>query len=376
MGLVEEAPIDLAVFGAEQGDAERWIPIATGPPGLLVVILERPGELVMHHHAHIGTVDPHPEGIGGDHHRCRRGEEPLKHPLPLFGGKARMIGLRLHAAAPKGVSNRLDPPSRGRIDQPCPGASADQASEKFGAGTRWGNLHHPPAKIRAVKAQGDANGIVESKLSLNLFPNPFGGGGREGQNGDPEALPEPAEPAVGGTKVMAPESNAVGLVNREKPEGKGLQHPIETGGLQSLGGHEQEPKCPQLGLSEHLAPGLGIEPRVKGGGWNPRSLGPPDLIGHERHERGNDQGHTPKSQGGNLIANTLPTPGGQDPKGIPAGKDRLHKLPLPRTEGGEAQVGLKEGRNGWIHPPELASSGGRLHGDRGGISPCAGRTSG
>ena len=56
------------VAGAEIENAARLLAVAAGAPGFLVVALERFRQVVVHDPAHIGLVDAHAKGDGGDDH--------------------------------------------------------------------------------------------------------------------------------------------------------------------------------------------------------------------------------------------------------------------------------------------------------------------
>ena len=58
----------VALLGEQQ--AARRGAIASGPAGLLVVGLEGARHGGVAHGPHVGLVDPHPEGVGGDDHRA------------------------------------------------------------------------------------------------------------------------------------------------------------------------------------------------------------------------------------------------------------------------------------------------------------------
>ena len=56
------------VAGAEIENAARALAVAAGAAGFLVVALERFRQVVVHDPAHVGLVDAHAEGDGGDDH--------------------------------------------------------------------------------------------------------------------------------------------------------------------------------------------------------------------------------------------------------------------------------------------------------------------
>ena len=51
---------------AEEEDSFGGLAVTTGAADLLVIGLERTGQIVVEHQAHVGAIDAHAEGIGGD----------------------------------------------------------------------------------------------------------------------------------------------------------------------------------------------------------------------------------------------------------------------------------------------------------------------
>jgi hypothetical protein len=79
--------VHVPVARGVQRQAERGRPVPPGPARLLVVVLERAGELVVDHHAHVRAVDAHAEGVRGNHDRRGIGQKPVLHAVPLVGGR-------------------------------------------------------------------------------------------------------------------------------------------------------------------------------------------------------------------------------------------------------------------------------------------------
>jgi len=72
LGLAAEQPFPAdPVGGGVQQEALRLEPVAAGAAGLLIVRLERPRNAVMHHEAHVRSIDAHAECVRRDHHRVR-----------------------------------------------------------------------------------------------------------------------------------------------------------------------------------------------------------------------------------------------------------------------------------------------------------------
>jgi hypothetical protein len=109
MRLVEEGPMDLRVFRAVEGQAERWATIPPRAPRFLVVVLKGARELIMDHEAHIRAVNAHAEGIGRHNHGGRGTQEPVLNPLPLRSGQPRVIAFGMESRASQRIADPFHP---------------------------------------------------------------------------------------------------------------------------------------------------------------------------------------------------------------------------------------------------------------------------
>ena len=73
--LPDEVRHEAAVGGRVEQDAASRPAVAPGAPGLLVVALERGGQRPVPDRAHVGLVDPHPEGRRRHHDGIRGAHE-------------------------------------------------------------------------------------------------------------------------------------------------------------------------------------------------------------------------------------------------------------------------------------------------------------
>src|SRR5690242_17468354 len=107
------------------------MPIASSPPDLLDVLLQRAGGLVMQDVANVGLVDPHAEGGGRDHDKApRRLHEPTLCGVSIGGTHLAVIARDRNAGAVKSTSDLIDRRRRGAIDD----AGALQALDAAGGG--------------------------------------------------------------------------------------------------------------------------------------------------------------------------------------------------------------------------------------------------
>jgi hypothetical protein len=99
------------------GQAKGGITISAGSPGLLIIIFERAGELIVDHQPHVRPIDAHPEGVRGHNQGSRMGEKIFLNSRPLFRRNPRVIGLGPNSEASQPGTNRIyTSPGRG-VDQ-------------------------------------------------------------------------------------------------------------------------------------------------------------------------------------------------------------------------------------------------------------------
>ncbi len=89
---LDEAAGDARVAEAEEQQGLGGQAVAAGPARLLVVALDGLGQVVVHDEAHVGLVDAHAEGDGGDDDLQVVARRRLLHALALGGGQAGVVG--------------------------------------------------------------------------------------------------------------------------------------------------------------------------------------------------------------------------------------------------------------------------------------------
>ena len=90
--LVDEAALLHQIGHAVGHPGFGGLAVAAGAAGFLVVALDGAGQVQVGDEAHIGLVDAHPEGDGGDHHDAVLAQEAVLVGGPLFGAHARVVG--------------------------------------------------------------------------------------------------------------------------------------------------------------------------------------------------------------------------------------------------------------------------------------------
>ena len=103
--FLDETRLFHHIAGAEEEHAIARQPVASGPPGFLIIALDVLRQVVVHDEADVRLVDPHPEGDRRAHHAHVVAQEHLLILRALFRFQAGVIRLRRDAV---GVQFRGD----------------------------------------------------------------------------------------------------------------------------------------------------------------------------------------------------------------------------------------------------------------------------
>ena len=68
IAAIDQKATHAKIVAVPQQMAAGWVAIATGAARLLVVRLDALGHVVVNHVAHVGLVDTHAKGVGGNHY--------------------------------------------------------------------------------------------------------------------------------------------------------------------------------------------------------------------------------------------------------------------------------------------------------------------
>ena len=159
----------------------------------------------------------------------------------------------------------------------------------------------------------EERGVVEVELGDDVILDGWRGGGGESQDGRGAKGGEMvAEGAVVGAEVVAPDADAVGLVDGDEGGLAAGEHLGEAGDAHPLGRDEEEVERAgeviAAGGAGVVAGEVGVDAgdAQAGGG----ELG--GLVVHERDERRDDQRGAGAGDGGKLVAEGLAGAGGHD----------------------------------------------------------------
>jgi hypothetical protein len=118
--------LDFKVGGVEQEDAVGELPIASGAPDLLNILLQRPRSLVVQDVADVGLVDAHAEGACCDHDQAsRRIHELTLRCVSIGSTHLSVITRNRNARAAECARDLVDRGGRGAIDDPRPSQALD-----------------------------------------------------------------------------------------------------------------------------------------------------------------------------------------------------------------------------------------------------------
>jgi hypothetical protein len=155
----------------------------------------------------------------------------------------------------------------------------------------------------------------------------------------------------------------VGLIHRQKSKREGSGPRLKVGSDEALRGHEEETQRPLGGPTLQRPSGLGVHPRVEGGGGDSGRLRAADLIFHQGDEGGHHQGEPVQEAGRHLVAEALSAAGRENAEGVLSAKRGPDEGLLTRPEFGVPEAGSKEfdGIHGHMRPgkgrEETASEG-------------------
>ena len=227
--------------GRDGDPAEAWLayglgrfPVAPGAPRLLVVALDRLGQVQVGDEAHVRLVDAHAEGDGRDHDDPVLAQEAALVRGADLSVQAGVVRQGREALAGKEFGRGLDLAPRQAVDDPgFPAMRGEEVQQLAAAVVARGD---GIADVRAVERTGELPGAFKTQPFDDL---PAGRGVGGGSQGDPRycgpARVQQGQFPVLGTEVMAPLRHAVGLVDREQGDPAGIEQRQETGCEQPLG---------------------------------------------------------------------------------------------------------------------------------------------
>ncbi len=157
----------------------RRLPIASGPPDLLNVLLQRAWHLIVDDVADVRLVDPHAEGARRDHDQASR----RLHELTLGGGPIGSAHLAVishdrDARPVEGACKLIDCGCSGAVDDPGPAQRADASAGSHKLRLTWHGFYRQ-AKVLAVGRSDEHNWIAQAKPCRDVAADTWRRGRRE-----------------------------------------------------------------------------------------------------------------------------------------------------------------------------------------------------
>ena len=122
--------MDTSIVSRVESHAERGSAVSSSSPGLLIVILDGPGKLVMDNQSNIRPVDPHSEGVCRHYNRAPIRKEILLDSGPLLGRETGVVRLGTDPVSSQRGPDALHPGSSGRVNESGPAKLREEPSNR------------------------------------------------------------------------------------------------------------------------------------------------------------------------------------------------------------------------------------------------------
>ena len=306
----DQPPSQRHIAGGDQQLAVGIFTVASGAADLLVVGLYRAGRSQVGDGAHIGAVDPHAEGVGGDDDLNPVLDEIALDLVAIRPSHAGVIG----CCPPAGILEADgflfgDLAGRGVYDGRT--GFLVRSAEGFGQQrvdplTSLGgaaDLGDPQCEVGAGKAAQQLRGVSgQSEAFEDLVAHYRCGSRCTGENpGVGQAAQQLADLQIFGAEVVTPLADAVGFVDGDQRALDLAQERAEAREAQPFGRGVDEFVL-AVGDALHAATNfVAIERRGQVGGGEAPALERLDLIVHQRDQRRDHQGRSRQQGGGQLV---------------------------------------------------------------------------
>ena len=311
-------------------------PVTACTADLLIIGLDRLGQVGMRHPANVRLVDPHAKGDGG------HDDQPvvcLKPPLdlaPRLGLHAPVIGQGLVPRVAQGPGERLGLGPRPAIDDPRQAfARGGKAKDLL---TRSGLWLKCKVDIGPVEPAEKLTWLGLAKKPRDDLSPRLGicGRGKSGKR-HIERATERADPQVIGPEIVAPLTNAMSLVNRQKGYVGVGQHPVGPARREALGRHVEKL---QRAVIQTVKGGrrflFGIA-RGQRSGCDARLFQRADLIAHQCDQRRDHDGQPRPHQRGQLKTQRFAPARWQNSKNVLSRRDGVDDIGLHRAKARKAE---------------------------------------
>ena len=333
----------LDILVAVEGEAVTLATITTGTTRLLIVALERLGNIVVNHIAHVGLVDTHTEGNRSDNNIDTLHEEVILILGACGGIHTGMIGTGFDAVCHQEFGQLLDLLAAEAVDDTALSLVLLDVEDDIVVHVALGANF--VVEIRAVERRAEDGCIGHTEVLLDIHLHLGRCGGRQGdERSVTDFVDDGANTAILGAEIVAPLRDTVCLIDGVERYFDFAQEGDIILLRERLGGEVE-----QFGLSiqhilTHLLHGRLVERRIQKVG-DARILGEGthriDLILHQGNQGRDNDSHTLHDEGGQLVAERFTSAGRHEDKGVPTGKHVVDDSLLISFEGRKPEVFLQ-----------------------------------
>ena len=336
--VFQEEFLDHHILGREQQDAFRGLSVPASPARFLVVVFQTGGHVVVEYEAHVGLVDAHAEGVGGDDHRGPVVLEILLGLLALLLAHPCMVPGSRDPFQPEPVAQFIHVLPGGTVDDAAVFRMILQIPEH--PGVLVPGMFYPEIQIAPVEAGDQDLGIPQFQALEDVIPDLLRGRGGKGSHHRScrQEFQEIQDPGVAGPEILSPLGNTVSFVHCHHGNGSLFGEIPEQFRLQPFRGHVDQ----LVGTGPGLVQG-GVEfPSGQGtvdvSGLDPGGFQSLDLVLHQGDQGRNYQGDPGEQQGGDLVAQGFAGAGGHDAQHVPALEQGINQGFLTGAEGSVSKI--------------------------------------
>ena len=336
IAIVDEILGSDDVLTVVQQDAFRVLAGPAGTSRLLIIGLQRGGDVVVDDQTDIRTVDSHPERIGRDQNRTGIGHETVLHLGSFFVAHSRVIGeeseLRvelLHGFPRGGVDD-------GRNLFP------EKIFQRPVLVLRPGTAENRKREIRTLEAGNPKFHLRPVKLPENVLADLCrGGGGKCADLRNGKLFHNLSETRIGGPEVVSPLADAVRFVDHHDLRRISPEKVSEGFRLKPFRRNIEQFEVAQVHVAQDLVLFRRRDRRVDAGGRDPFPAQGVHLVLHQGDQRRDHDSVSVLQQNRQLVAERLPRPGRHDDAEVFAGMNLLYNLLLVVQKGVEAEIALQ-----------------------------------
>ena len=325
----------------EQKLAIGFIPVAAGTASFLVIGLHTAGNLKMGHKPDVGTVNAHAKRIRGNDDVRMAVHEGVLSLFPLLIRHARVVSRHVQAKFGKSLMDLLHLFAGGAIHNTRLMALHQLVQPLVLVLVRIAS-RNAEMQVFPRKPPYNRHRVVQPQMFQNILPH--AGSGRGGQSRylrAPHRFNSPAQLQIIRTEIMPPLAQAVSLIHGNHIHVHLRQSTHEPLMAETLRSHIHQLERPVLHAGQAFPLFRKAQGAVDHGGGNPSGGKGVHLVFHQGDQRADHQADPVPAQGGKLVAQGFPSPGGHHHQHVAAFHDGSHHAVLSLPQTGKAEVLLQ-----------------------------------